>query len=241
VTGAANSNSYQYTGRENDGTGLNYYRARYYDPTLQRFISEDPIGFAAGDLNLYGYTNNSPTNFRDPTGNFVSAPVVAGVLCATGAIAGAYAYNQLSGRKTTIGGYAASAAAGCLGGVGLGWGIGVAVEAMFPGLMLAGGEAQLWAGVSANLARAEAAAYGRALVNSTFSGSAIGIAQTLGLMSGNTAYGMMQSLSSNFLSGASSASVLLGPEANATKTFFTHELPTLVQNGANIAIQYLRP
>lgn len=43
VTGAMNSSSYQYTGRENDGTGLYYYRARYYHPGLQRFISEDPI------------------------------------------------------------------------------------------------------------------------------------------------------------------------------------------------------
>jgi len=77
--------------RENDGTGINYYRARYYDPSLHRFISEDPIGFAGGNVNLYGYTNNSPTNFRDPSGNFVQAPVVAGVFCATGAIAGAYA------------------------------------------------------------------------------------------------------------------------------------------------------
>ena len=39
--GAASSNPSQYTGRENDGTGLYYYRARYYSPKLQRFISED--------------------------------------------------------------------------------------------------------------------------------------------------------------------------------------------------------
>jgi RHS repeat-associated protein len=40
----ANSNAFEYTGRENDGTGLYFYRARYYDPVLKRFISEDPIG-----------------------------------------------------------------------------------------------------------------------------------------------------------------------------------------------------
>jgi RHS repeat-associated protein len=41
-SGSSNSSSYQYTGRENDGTGLYYYRARYYHPALQRFIREDP-------------------------------------------------------------------------------------------------------------------------------------------------------------------------------------------------------
>lgn len=44
VSGLPSANPYQYTGRENDGTGLYFYRARYYNPTLQRFISEDPIG-----------------------------------------------------------------------------------------------------------------------------------------------------------------------------------------------------
>src|SRR5438034_5543787 len=47
-----------------------YYRARYYNPTLQRFISEDPIGFAGGDTNFYAYVWNSPTNFFDPVGRF---------------------------------------------------------------------------------------------------------------------------------------------------------------------------
>lgn len=42
------NNPYQYTGRENDGTGLNYYRARYYSPGMSRFVSEDPIGLAGG-------------------------------------------------------------------------------------------------------------------------------------------------------------------------------------------------
>lgn len=44
-TGPASTNSYKFTGREDDGTGLYYYRARYYQPRLQRFIAEDPLGF----------------------------------------------------------------------------------------------------------------------------------------------------------------------------------------------------
>jgi RHS repeat-associated protein len=66
-TGASTNNSSQYTGRENDSTGLQYSRARYYSPTLQRFISEDPLGLAGGG-NLYAYVGNSPMNFSDPSG-----------------------------------------------------------------------------------------------------------------------------------------------------------------------------
>ncbi|MBE7501414.1 MAG: RHS repeat-associated core domain-containing protein [Verrucomicrobiales bacterium] len=56
-------------GREWDtNTGLYDNRARYYDPDLGRFISEDPIGFAGGDPNLYGYVNNNPLNGTDPLG-----------------------------------------------------------------------------------------------------------------------------------------------------------------------------
>jgi RHS repeat-associated protein len=52
-----------------DPTGpRNYYRARYYDPKIGRFISEDPIGFDGGDVNLYAYVWNNPTNFVDPEG-----------------------------------------------------------------------------------------------------------------------------------------------------------------------------
>jgi RHS repeat-associated protein len=59
---------YGYTGREADSeTGLDYYRARYYDASNWRFISEDPLGFRPGDGNLTRYVN-SPTNFNDPSG-----------------------------------------------------------------------------------------------------------------------------------------------------------------------------
>jgi RHS repeat-associated protein len=60
-------NAIQYTARENDNTGLYFYRARYYDPVLKRFISEDPIGMTAG-LNFYKFVNNNPVSFTDPTG-----------------------------------------------------------------------------------------------------------------------------------------------------------------------------
>ncbi|MEM7758156.1 MAG: RHS repeat-associated core domain-containing protein [Cyanobacteria bacterium P01_A01_bin.40] len=60
---------FSYTGREFDAeTGNYYYRARYYDPSAGRFISEDPISFAAGDSNIYRYVGNNPLFYLDPSG-----------------------------------------------------------------------------------------------------------------------------------------------------------------------------
>ena len=67
VTGTSAS-AFQYTGRENDGTGLYYARTRYYNPSLGRFIQQDPIGFWGGDLNLYAYVHGNPMNLADPYG-----------------------------------------------------------------------------------------------------------------------------------------------------------------------------
>jgi len=48
--------------------GLLYMRARYYDPEVGRFISEDPMGFDGGDVNLYVYASNNPILYSDPLG-----------------------------------------------------------------------------------------------------------------------------------------------------------------------------
>jgi RHS repeat-associated protein len=69
VSGAPSGNAHRFTSREDDQTGLYYYRARYYSPQLQRFISEDPAGFVDG-YNLYAYVQNDPVNRTDPTGRF---------------------------------------------------------------------------------------------------------------------------------------------------------------------------
>jgi len=59
---------YAFTGREwEPETGLYYYRARYYSPELQRFISDDPIRFRGGN-NFYAYVKNMPSIYRDPFG-----------------------------------------------------------------------------------------------------------------------------------------------------------------------------
>jgi RHS repeat-associated protein len=68
ATGQSNTNPFKFTGREDDGTGLYYYRARYYHPGLSRFVSEDPIRFGGGDWNLYAYVRNNPVRYKDPRG-----------------------------------------------------------------------------------------------------------------------------------------------------------------------------
>ena len=65
----SSANPLRYTARELDlETGLFYYRARYYDPTIGRFISEDALGFGGEDVNFYAYVRNNPVIYIDPFG-----------------------------------------------------------------------------------------------------------------------------------------------------------------------------
>jgi RHS repeat-associated protein len=67
--------AFAFTGRYFDAaTGLQNNLHRWYDPAVGRWISEDPIGFAADDANLYRYLGNQPTAFIDPTGLRWSLP-----------------------------------------------------------------------------------------------------------------------------------------------------------------------
>jgi len=67
-SGSSTTNILGYTGREHDAeANLIYYRARFYDPEVGRFISEDPLGFEAG-VNFYAYVQNNPVMFNDPMG-----------------------------------------------------------------------------------------------------------------------------------------------------------------------------
>ncbi|GEM_PF-2888588 len=63
-----------FTGQRLDSTGLYYYGARYYDPTIGRFISPDPIVqnyVNPQALNRYSYVFNNPLKYTDPTGLIV--------------------------------------------------------------------------------------------------------------------------------------------------------------------------
>jgi RHS repeat-associated protein len=67
-SGLADDNARAFTGREDDGSGLLYYRARYYDPASGKFMTEDPLGIMSGDINLYRYVGGDPLDWTDPMG-----------------------------------------------------------------------------------------------------------------------------------------------------------------------------
>jgi RHS repeat-associated protein len=67
-TGNSKPTAVGFTGREHDENGIIYFRARYYDPILGVFLSEDPARFESGDINFYRYAYNSAPNLTDPFG-----------------------------------------------------------------------------------------------------------------------------------------------------------------------------
>jgi RHS repeat-associated protein len=126
ASGAPSGNPFQYTGRENDGSGLYYYRARFYNPTSHRFVAEDPLNlvnsqvyandesrepvasllfqdqFRLGDS--YGYVVNNPLLYVDPLGLTPSvAQLIHDVVLG---MAGSAIENGIDGNplESTIGG-----------------------------------------------------------------------------------------------------------------------------------------
>ncbi|MFC7529313.1 RHS repeat-associated core domain-containing protein [Actinoplanes sp. GCM10030250] len=77
VDGDDLGNPARFTGRSDDGNGLYHYRARYYAPGQQRFVSRDPIGVIGG-INPYSYVDNQPTGLTDPMGTKPKKPCSGG-------------------------------------------------------------------------------------------------------------------------------------------------------------------
>ena len=125
-----------FTGRENDGTGLMYYRARYYSPEMGRFISRDPLEYSAGDVNFYNYVGNNSANFTDPSGKIWIVPAIAAV---GGGLANAWSnYEALQKKKINRSQYAISIVYGAtfamLGTLPSGFVAGALVSGVFGGM-----------------------------------------------------------------------------------------------------------
>ena len=115
-SGDAVENPFTYTSREYDKeTGNYYYRARYYDPQIGRFICEDPKGLKAGDYNLYRYVFNSVINVNDPLGLWSVGGTVSGGI---GILGGLVTISVTSKGEVYV-----------TGGLGYGVGLGVSIGA----------------------------------------------------------------------------------------------------------------
>ncbi|WP_377479990.1 MAG: polymorphic toxin-type HINT domain-containing protein [Microcoleus anatoxicus] len=127
-------NSFQFAGEQRDGsTGLDYMRARYYDPSLGRFISKDAFsGFLSDPYSQhdYQYAHANPVRFTDPTGYFsmqelMGTVAVAGQLAAIGATSGGIGAGLGYVTGAAIGGASGEEILGMFGDWGAGFASGV--------------------------------------------------------------------------------------------------------------------
>jgi RHS repeat-associated protein len=87
------ANPFEYVGQwgvTDEGNGLDFMRARFYDTSLGRFTSVDPIGLNGGDTNFYRYVGNNPNTYSDPSGQLVWLPLLPAAARAAAAVAWAW-------------------------------------------------------------------------------------------------------------------------------------------------------
>ena len=101
-----NTNPFRYRGYYYDNeTGLYYLNARYYEPSIGRFISPDVLSILdetkgqINGLNLYMYCNNNPIMYVDPSGRFALTTIIILTLIAVGVVAGGTAAGVISYSK----------------------------------------------------------------------------------------------------------------------------------------------
>jgi RHS repeat-associated protein len=224
--------SFTFTGREwDEDAGLFYYRARYYDANIGRFLQQDPDpGKLANPIsiaNKYAYASNAPTVYTDPTGKFLFLAFLIPLFttiaysAAIGAVVGGVISGLIAAQHgnfwTSFGqGFAAGAVQGAISGAIFGaatFGFGAAMAAAFPSISAATVEA--WGGgVFAVIGAAQGARYG--LPGILIGATAGYIGGTLGAGAGMSAW-----------QGAAGAAIGPGSALEPTISPFDPVVPTI--------------
>ena len=174
----ADNNAFRYCGEYYDSeSGTIYLRARYYDPTIGRFISRDSVTGENTDplsLNLYTYCHNNPIIGTDPSGHIprwlkntlkvaAGVAVIGGLAVATAVTGGAAAVVAGAALSGAIAGGASGAVIGTIGGaIENGWdgALDGAVDGFLSGAIIGGATGALSSGV--NIARGTTQIVGKA-------------------------------------------------------------------------------
>ncbi|MDB9540082.1 Calx-beta domain-containing protein [Anabaenopsis arnoldii] len=116
------ANPFEYVGQwgvMDEGNGLDFMRARFYDSGLGRFTAVDPIGLNAGDANFYRYVFNNPVSYTDPSGLLAPVPLIAaGAVLGGISNAGIYAVSSTIAGNFTLSGLAGAGISGAAFGAG---------------------------------------------------------------------------------------------------------------------------
>ncbi len=178
---AANDDQAGYTGHIKDSdTGLVYMQARYYDPVIGRFYSNDPVG-TIGHLqhnnpvhgfNRYAYANNNPYKYTDPDGEFAQMflGALAGAIVET--VAQGMAGKGFNGSKIV--------ASAVMGGVSSGISVASKVTSLAINATTSAGESMIHDAIDG-----KAADMGKALTSAVTSVPGIGNGSTVGKMVGD--------------------------------------------------------
>lgn len=144
TSGTANANPERYAASQADASGLDQMGARYYDPALGRFISQDALGIASGFANPYEYAGDDPVNYNDPSG-------LCGGACQALMDVGAGFLNGLSFGLIHV------PPPFCGPGLGFAYGVGNLLGGVTTGLVLGGIGGALLEGIGGALEAADAA------------------------------------------------------------------------------------